>query len=316
MTHRSALQRASASQPGRSARNGGEGQRWPASVLLAYPPSWRARYGDELDALVSDLGGGGRRAIPMALDLLRGAAAAWLHLKRGPAMSEQSRSALYTVLWSWVAFAATAAWFGHDLGQYPNPVQAVRLYPAHPGVPDAYHVLLGAGIVGVAATAVAALAFAVSAVRYARASNQRSLYSLMAVPPVVAAIWLGGLHLITRSGTIGGDGIAVLWLLLGVAGIAVSTQAVIKVVGTCEPDARTWRVGSVAATVVTAAMLVATGATITWGLIVHASQPRLGDQGEWLTVTVIMAVTTARAVIALIRARRSGLAPAEQPAVA
>ena len=85
---------------------------WPASLLLAYPPGWRARYGDELNMLVSDLHEDGRKPVPMAFDLLRGAAAAWYGNKRGFTMSERSRNALITVLWSWVAFAATAAWFG------------------------------------------------------------------------------------------------------------------------------------------------------------------------------------------------------------
>jgi hypothetical protein len=291
------------------------GRPWPARLLLAYPPSWRSRYGDELEMLIADMRDGGRRSPLMAADLLRGAMLAWFRMRRGFAMSERSRSAQFTVLWSWVAFAATAAWFGHDLGIFPNRSQVVRFDPAHPGVPDSYHVLLGAGVVGVAATAVAALAFAVAAVRDARAHGKRSRYLLMAVPPVSAAIWIGGLHLIgPNSGSLGQDGLAVFWLLLGVAGIAISTQAVITIVKSGDVDERTWRIGGAMATVVATAMVVATGATIAWGLLVHASQPLLGDQGEWLTVTVIMAVTTVRAVLALVGTRRAGPALTEDPA--
>src|SRR5262245_65913394 len=39
-------------------------------LLLLYPPAWRARYGEELDQLVSDSGGLGPRA---SLDLINGA---------------------------------------------------------------------------------------------------------------------------------------------------------------------------------------------------------------------------------------------------
>lgn len=106
---------------------------------------------------------------------------------------------------------------------------------------------------------------------------------------------------------------AVLWLLLGLAGIAASTQAVASVVRTCEFSAATWRIGAGAATAVTAAMLVGTGATIVWGVAFRASQGHSAGGSDWLIVTAIMAVTTGRAVIALIGARR---APAPTPAVA
>jgi hypothetical protein len=108
---------------------------WPAGLLLAYPPDWRDRYGDELDQLVRDLREHGRNRIPMAFDLLRGAAAAWSRTERGFTMSERSRQALITVLWSWVAFAATAAWFGHDLGIYPTRAIARQIASAHQSFP-------------------------------------------------------------------------------------------------------------------------------------------------------------------------------------
>jgi hypothetical protein len=280
---------------------------WPAGLLVAYPPGWRARYGDELDQLIADLRAGGRRPVPMALDLLRGAAAAWLTDRRFR-MSERSRGALFTVLWSWVAFAAVAAWFGHDLAIFPTASIARHIALDHPAVPDAYHVLLAAGSVGVVATVIAAVAFAIGAVRDARAHGRRGVYFLMAVPPVSAALWLGGQRLLPKGSAANGSGpggLDVLWLLLGVALIAASTQAVIMIITACEFDAVTWRIGGAVAAAVTAAMLVASGATIAWGLIIRPDLPQRGDAGGWLITTVIMAVTTARAVIALIGARRA-----------
>src|SRR5260370_11389258 len=178
---------------------------WPASLLLAYPPDWRARYGDELELLVRDLREHGRNPVPMAFDLLRGAAAAWCGTRRGFLMSERSRGALTTVLWSWVAFAATAAWFGHDLGRASRQAQVVirsghvvAYYSIwHPAVPDAYHALFGAGVVGLAATAVAAVAFAIEAAGYAHTNQRKSTFALMPVPPAAAAAWLRGLALVS-----------------------------------------------------------------------------------------------------------------------
>jgi hypothetical protein len=286
---------------------------WPARLLLAYPPDWRARYGDELELLVRDLREHGRNPVPMAFDLLRGAAAAWCGTRRGFVMSERSRQALITVLWSWVAFAATAAWFGHDLGLYPTRGIAQKIAAAHQVVPDAYHVLLGVGVAGIAATVVAAVPFALEAARYARSNRRNSIFALMAVPPVTAGIWLGGVQLVGRANSMTDMTVAVLWLLLGLAGIAASAHAVSTIVRACEFSRTSWRIGAAAATAVTAAMLVGTGATIVWGLAYRSSQGHVAGASGWLVVTAIMAVTAARAVIALIGARRS---TAAQPAVA
>jgi hypothetical protein len=176
---------------------------------------------------------------------------------------------------------------------------------AHPAVPDAYHVLLAAGIAGLAATAIAAVAFAVEAARAARAQRRYRTLALMAVPPVVAVAWLGGAHLLnTGNDTTARMTFAVFWLLLGLAGLAGATQTVAKIVRTTDFSAATWRIGSAAAAAVTAAMLVGTGATITWGLAFRAAQGNNpGD--SWLIVTAILAVTTGRAVIALIGSRRA-----------
>ncbi len=229
-------------------------------------------------------------------------------------MSERSRHALITVLWSWVAFAATAAWFGHDLGVYPNRGAARQIALAHPVVPDANHVLYAAGVVGLAATVVAAVPFAAQAARYARAHRRKRTFALMAAPPVTATVWLGGVRLLGY----GPDStarltIAVCWLLLGLAGIAASTQAVARIVTATEFAATTWRIGAGAAAAVTAAMLVGTGATIVWGLAYRASQGGAVGAAGWLTVTAILAVTTGRAVIALVGSRRAASA---EPAVA
>ena len=279
---------------------------WSAGLLRAYPARWRARYGDELQLLVSDMVAHGRQPIPMAADLLRGAAVAWLTERRSQ-MTERSRGALLTVLWSWVAFAATAAWFGRDLGEYPSASTYQQLSRALPAVPAAYHVLLAAGIVGIAATGMAAIIFAIAAVRDARANRRPRMYALMAAPLLIAAAWIGGLRVIFTQ--FSGSAVAVagaFWLLAGVAGVAAATFAVSKIIETCTFTASTWRLGGIAATTVTAAMVVATGATMAWGLAIrtgwaptHPSTDALG----WLTVTAIMAVMTGRAAIALIGTR-------------
>lgn len=296
---------------------GGHIRPWPARLLHVYPPGWRDRYGDELEWLICDLRAGGRRPVPMAADLLRGAAAAWL-TERREHMSERSRGALLTVLWSWVAFAAIAAWFGRDLGEYPSVSAYRQMSRALPAVPVSYHVLVSAGMVGLAATGAAAIAFAIGAVRDARANRRPRTYALMAVPPVTAAVWIGGLRLVFTQ--LSGSAVAVvgvLWLLAGVAGIAAATVAVSKIIRSCAFPALTWRIGTACAMAVTTAMVVATGATLAWGLAIRAGWAPTHhgtDALGWLTVTAIMAVTTVRAVIALLGLRRPGRASPSSPA--
>jgi hypothetical protein len=257
--------------------------------------------------LVADLRSSGRHPVPMAADLLRGAAAAWL-TERKTQMTERSRSALMTVLWSWVAFAAVAAWYGRDLGEYPSASAYQRLSRSLPAVPTAYHVLVAAGIVGIAATGIAAIAFGIGAARNARAAHRPRTYVLMAVPLVTAAVWIGGLRLLfTQLSGTAAVLVGVFWLLAGVAGIAAATLAVAAIIRTCTFAASTWRIGGIAAATVTAAMAVATVATLTWGLIIRTgwapSHPGTDALG-WLTVTAIMAVMTVRAAAALIGTRR------------
>jgi hypothetical protein len=170
--------------------------------------------------------------------------------------------------------------------------------------------------VGIAATAVAALAFAVGAGRYALRHRRRSTFALMAVPVAIAAVWLGGLQLIqSGNGSIGHLTLSTAWLLLGLAGIAGATQAVVSVVKSTEFEERTWRIGGGAAAAVVAAMVVATGATITWSLVIREAMARTGGGADSLVITAIMAVTTVRAVLALISTRRAAPA-ADAPAVA
>jgi hypothetical protein len=70
-------------------------------LLAAYPPSFRERYGDELDALLEDTGTGPREI----LDLLAGAARAWLRPAYGADPAQRRRLRLLSsVSTVWVGF--------------------------------------------------------------------------------------------------------------------------------------------------------------------------------------------------------------------
>lgn len=282
----------------------------PGSLIVIYPPPWRRRYGDELEALIDDLREHGRRTAPIVADLLRGALTAWFTYRR-VAMPEQRRSALLAVLWSWVPFAAIAAWYGRDLNVSPTRPLAAAAHRLHPGLVTAYHILVVAGAVAVAATAAAAVVFAVAIARNTPAERRSPTYALMAVPALIAVAWMGGVWWLAHAHLAKSTGfpIFVTWLLLGVAGIAVATVVVTRLVKGAELPARTWQVGVSAAVTVTGAMVVATGAFLAWGVLMRDSQAVTGsaaDIGGWLLVSAIMAVTAGRAVIALLSLGRPG----------
>ena len=92
---------------------------WP---LRLYPPSFRARYGAELAALVEDMGG------KQAWDLLRGAARAWVRPSfTGADAARRRRQATAATVW--------AAWCAGFL--VAPAVDRALLDPPAPGVPRA-----------------------------------------------------------------------------------------------------------------------------------------------------------------------------------
>src|SRR5271156_6806576 len=77
--------------------------------LSLYPSAWRARYGDEVRALLEDSGAGVRAAASLAWRSVP----AWFcpsrHLHDRP---ERMRASLATVLMAWAVLAGLAAVFG------------------------------------------------------------------------------------------------------------------------------------------------------------------------------------------------------------
>ncbi|MBS2965191.1 hypothetical protein KGA66_19230 [Actinocrinis puniceicyclus] len=285
--------------------------RWLAALIRAYPPGWRRRFGRELETLVEDLAGDGRPPLSVALNILRGAAAAWLTDRR-TALPDRT-TALLAVLWSWVCFAATAAWFGKNAGEYPSAALAQSVGNTHPGLAITTDLLLVAGIIGIVITLVAAVPFAVASVRRAVAERSRATLALIATPPTTVIVWLAGLKLANTAaaGSTTRFVAVSVWLLAGVLGIAASTLAVGKVVARGGYPDWTWRVGLAAAAAVTVVMAAGAGATFAWGLAARPVRP--GPDGGaigWIIVVASMMLTTLRAVWALasLRGRRRATA--------
>jgi hypothetical protein len=115
----------------------------PARALVrAYPPRFRARYGEELTALVAEAGGGWRQHA----DLARGALRAWADPCFAGDRAEQRRARLQTttttVLVAWCASLLAAAGFSKAVDD-----------PRLPGLHGAAWAAYGTGTVAVEALA-------------------------------------------------------------------------------------------------------------------------------------------------------------------
>jgi hypothetical protein len=76
-------------------------------LLLLYPASWRARYGDELATLIEELDGSARMSWRVRLDIVRAGLAERVRVLalRGLPPHEQAREGSLLVLYAWMLFA-------------------------------------------------------------------------------------------------------------------------------------------------------------------------------------------------------------------
>ena len=76
------------------------------SLLHAFPPAWRRRYGQELGALLEELEADGRLSWRVRLDVLRSALRERLRLlgSNAPEPGERAREGSLLVLYAWTAF--------------------------------------------------------------------------------------------------------------------------------------------------------------------------------------------------------------------
>jgi hypothetical protein len=121
----------------------------PARVALGlYPPAWRARYGDEVRALLEDSGAGLRAAVSLAWHAVPAWAWPARHLHDQPG---RMRASLATAGIAWAPLAGLAAVFV-QLAQAQGSSQALTL-ARHPAIQWSYWVFDGAVIIAVLAMA-------------------------------------------------------------------------------------------------------------------------------------------------------------------
>ena len=277
-------------------------------ALALYPPSWRARYGDEVHALVQE-SGGPRDVASLAWRALP----AWIwppaHLHDRAA---RMRASLSTGLLAWSFLTGLGLVFA-QLTQFQgvNP-------PGHQIINVSYLVFDAALAFSLAAAGLGGLPLWLLMLRRARREHRRRDVACLLLPLIAPAAFLAGLSVTVRLAG-GADGVSPWWfLVLTLIGFAAATAAAAGpglALRRLQPRGPALRLAATAGGVAAAAIVVAAAAIIVavTGLCLwargfagyhHATIP-----GVYLALVVVAAAVTA---VSAARGTRAAL-PEPEP---
>jgi hypothetical protein len=264
-----------------------------ARVALAlYPPSWRARYGDEVHALVQESG-----SLRDVASLAWRALPAWIwppaHLHDRPA---RMRASLSTGLLAWSFLTGLGLVFA-QLTQFQG------FHPAgHPIIKVSYLVFDAALALSIAAAGLGGLPLWLLMLRRAYREHRRRDVAYLLLPLIAPAAFLAGLTVTVRL--VGGaNGVSPWWfLVVTLVGFAAATLAAAGpglAMRRLQPGGPALRLAATAGGVAAAAIVVAAAAIIAavTGLCLwargfagyhHATVP-----GVYLALVVVAAAVTA-----------------------
>jgi hypothetical protein len=189
----------------------------------------------------------------------------------------------------------------------------------------AFDTLVAGAYLALLAVVIGGLPLAIAAARNALMTRRWRILALLAAPLVAFAALIGYGTLATQviaPAFHTGDGVTtgniILFLGLGLVfalGAAFSVYGVTRAVSVSEVSPRLLAFARIPALVTTLAMAVVTLALIVWGIALRAAAPNLFGAGEgilatnvalnWLGVTLVMALATIIAIIAMSRSGRS-----------
>jgi hypothetical protein len=275
------------------------------AALALYPPSWRARYGDEVRALLDDSGGGLAAVASVAWRALP----AWIwpprHLHDRPA---RMRSSLATALMSWSMLAGLGLVFA-QLTQ----LQGLTA-PGHPEIPWAYAAFDVALATSALVAGLGGLPLWLLMLRRAgRERRIRDTFYLL-LPVVAPVAYLAGLIVVARQ-TRGVSGVSQGWfLVITAAGFAAAAAAAAGpglALRRLQPRGPALRLAATAAGVSAAVMAAAAAAIVVamaglfmWG----RHSPGFHDTAvPWIYLALVVIATTVTAVSAA-RGTRAALA--------
>ena len=221
------------------------------AVLALYPPAWRARYGDEVRALLDESGGG----LHAATSLAWRAMPAWIfppgHLYDRPA---RTRAGLATVLVAWSMLAGLGLVFA-QLVQF----QGYRP-PGHPVVPWSYLFFDAALAVSALVVVVGGLPLWLLMMRRACRQRRPRDIAYLLLPAVAPAVYLIALIATVRL-VRGGNGVSPWWFppvtLTGFAAAAIAAAGPALALRRMRPTGPVLRLAAGAACLATVTMAVA-----------------------------------------------------------
>jgi hypothetical protein len=287
----------------------GGSERTARLLVRLYPGPWRARYGDELAALIVE-GSGGRVPWRTWVDVVLAAARERL---RGSGPPERRRlGGALIVLCAWPAFVVA----GVTVQKFSEHWQDVTPPGSHALPSAAFDVLVAAAAAGSALVLLGVAAALPAALRFARAGGLGQVRTRLLAPlvPTVAAVpltvllvvWAHRLTAAQRNGHDAGYGaLAVSWALLLLIALAAWTAAAVSVARRLDLPAQTLRLDAVLAAGVAASMAVMTVAMAVWWGALAASpstaaaplQPQLWvAAGLMLAATLVAGAGAARAL--------------------
>lgn len=291
-------------------------QQW---LLHLYPPTWRARYGDEFAALLEQYPFSFMTIINVLLGALDAHIAPQDTNGRILQMINRPRRTAVAVFCAYIAFVVS----GLGFNKLAEDSIKSGLGSTYPAVGISYTLVEVGAVVALLAVLVGGLPIAFVALRQALAARRRDILLLFAVPPIALAIWIGYTFLLITVISPAHRHVhdplniaaAVSWAGLFAIAALASTAAVSVAVARSEISGQLFRFALAPAAVATLAMAFMLGAVIAWGLSLRAYEPQMfnGNDGllatntviSWLSHIVVMGAATLVAAIALIRAYRT-----------
>jgi hypothetical protein len=295
------------------------------AALSLYPPAWRARYGDEVQALLEDSGGG----LPAAASLAWHAVPAWAwpprHLQDGYG---RMRSSVAMAGVAWVLLAGLSAVFV-QLAQAQRSSQGTAL-AQHPVIQWSYWAFDGCLMISVLAVAVGAVPLWLLMLRTAR--RRREVAWLLA-PIVVPVAFLVATFVIARlvsragplvvpstSGPVAdlaNGGVGPWWflalVLLGFAAAALCAAGPALALRSLRPEGPAVVLAARAAMLATVTMGLACAASVVAAVGLYLWAPAYAGYHEsWQLAVYLPAVLLASAVAVVSAAR--GIRAARPPA--
>jgi hypothetical protein len=274
-------------------------------LLGLYPPAWRARYGDELAALLEAMSADGRVPLPVRLDVAFGAARERLRAAglRGDGVppAERMRAGVLLVLCAWAlavvggAIVQKTAEHHHGTGLSAAAFAALVAAACVAG-------LLVLATIAAAVPSLVALLRAGGWPRIRRPILRAALVSALAAGATAGLVaWAHGLGPAQRDGG-DGDGAYsaafVAWAVLVTVALLAWTAAAVATARRLELPLAVLRAQTAIALGVSIAMTAITAATATW----WASVAGVGLDARLVVATALMLAATLAGLAGTVRA--------------